>query len=91
MTLKLGFIERGSIAGTPYCRWHYRLSWNTPKAPVPDHYVVQRGDTLWAITRPVSWGSPAMAEDLPFKQERYQKPGSHFPRTVSGDPERHWT
>jgi LysM domain len=52
MPLKLAFIEKvplETIAGTPYCRWHYRLSWDTPKAPVPDHYVVKRGDTLWAI------------------------------------------
>lgn len=49
MTLKLAFIESGAISGTPYCRWHYRLSWDTPEAPVPDHYVVKPGDTLWAI------------------------------------------
>jgi nucleoid-associated protein YgaU len=48
MSLTLAFIDSARIT-VEYCRWHYRLSWDTPKAPVPDHYVVKAGDTLWAI------------------------------------------
>jgi LysM repeat protein len=49
MSLTLAFIDSAPVPGTPYCRWHYRLSWDTPEAPAPDHYVVKAGDTLWAI------------------------------------------
>src|SRR5437868_4564487 len=50
MSLTLALIDRDTIAGKEaYCRWHYRLSWDTPRAAVPDHYVVKKDDTLWAI------------------------------------------
>jgi hypothetical protein len=79
MPLTMAFIESVPIPGKAYCRWHYRLSWDTSGVPVPDHYVVKAGDTLFDIAGQLLGDSRRWPEIWRLNRSQIANPNLIFP------------